>query len=118
MAGRSICISFYGKGLASNKSVLNVEPRWWNADDLCADSRFEKTNESGSYFDWDADLTVREFRELHEKFRPQATSGIYTGAHWQAIIQPKIQAIDEALAGALGKIVKIHVQVAEWESGF
>jgi hypothetical protein len=116
MAGKSITISFYGKGRPTGP-LLNVEPRWWDADDLCADSRFEMSNETGSYYDWSADLTVREFINLHEAFRPQATSGVYAAPDWQKIIQPRIKAIDDAVAGALGKIVKIEVRVAEWESG-
>jgi hypothetical protein len=116
MAGKSITITFHVKD-RSAKPVLNVEPRWWDADALCADPRFKMSNETGSYYDWSADLTVKEFRDLHEAFRPQATSGVYAAPDWQKIIQPKIKAMDYALAGAHGKISNIHVQVAEWESG-
>jgi hypothetical protein len=112
MAGQSINIRFYGQGLA-RKSVLDVEPRWWDAEDLCADAQFTKSHDSGSHFDWDAHLTVEEFIRLHERFRPRATSGVYARHDWQEIIRPRIQAIDGALAGTLGKISKINVRVAE-----
>ena len=75
------------------------------------------TNETGSYYDWSVDLTEDEFKAMHEAFRPQATSGVYGAADWQRVIQPQIQVIDGAMAGALGKISKINVTVFEWESG-
>jgi hypothetical protein len=50
------------------------------------------TNESGSYFDWSADLTLDEFREMHTAFRAQMTSGLYAAPDWQKVIQPTIQA--------------------------
>jgi hypothetical protein len=97
--------------------LCEIEPRWWDAEVLCADSRFTMSNETGSYFDWSADLTAAEVRDLHESFRPQAMSGLYGLPDWQKIIQPQLQAIDGALAGALGQIAKVSVQVFEWESG-
>ncbi len=113
MAGQSINICFYGQRVPP-RSILKVEPRWWDAANLCADSRFAKTSDSGSYLDLNAYLTVEEFIMIHEKFRPRSTAGVYTAQEWQVIIQPKLQAIDGALAGTLGKISQIHVQVAGW----
>jgi hypothetical protein len=54
---------------------------------------------------------------MHETFRAQTMSGLYAAPDWQKVIQPKIQAIDGALAGALGEISRINVHVSEWESG-
>jgi hypothetical protein len=116
MAAKSVTIRFYRVG-GSDEPALRVEPRWWDADELCADPRFTMTNETGSYFDWSADLTVAEFRAMHEDFRPLATSSFYEAPDWQEIIQPRMQVIDGALSGALGEIEKINVTVFEWESG-
>jgi hypothetical protein len=116
VAAKSVVVCFYALG-GSSGPELRIEPRWWDADILCADPRFAMTNETGSYFDWSADLTEDEFRALHEAFRSSATSGVYEDADWQRVIQPQIQVIDGAMAGALGKVAKVNVTVFEWESG-
>ena len=116
MAARSVVISFHTHG-GSSTPDLRIEPRWWDAATLCADPRFSMTNESRSYFDWSAYLTDGEFRALHEKFRPRATSGGYEAADRQRVIHPQLMVIDGALAGALGTITKAGVTVFEWESG-
>jgi hypothetical protein len=96
---------------------LRVEPRWWDADKLYADPRFTMISETGSYFDWSANLTVAEFLAMHDAFRPLATSSFYEAPDWQGIIQPRMQVIEGALAGALAEIEKINFTVFEWESG-
>jgi hypothetical protein len=116
MAAKSVNISFYGT-TSPSEPVLCIWARWWDPEVLCADPRFEMTNESGSYFDWSADLTLDEFREMHTAFRAQTTSGLYAAPDWQEVIQPTIQAIDSAISGGLGAISRINVQVSEWESG-
>ena len=116
MAAKSVIIRFYKVG-GSSEVALQIEPRWWDADELCKDPRFEMTNETGSYFDWSADLTAAEFRDMHEAFRPRATSRFYGAPDWQKIIQPQMQVIDGMVAGALGEISKVNVKVFEWESG-
>jgi hypothetical protein len=97
--------------------VLVIEPRWWDTEELRSNPKFSKSNETGSYFDWDADFTEAEFRLLHEHFRPLATLGRYADSDWQKRIQPQLHILDAALAGGLGTIAKIHVSVYEWESG-
>jgi hypothetical protein len=116
MAAKSVTISFYGTTDASD-AALCIWARWWDAEVLCADPRFTTTNETGSYFDWSADLSLVEFTNLHDMFRAKTMSGLYAAPDWQKVIQPKIQAIDGALAGALGEISRINVHVSEWESG-
>ena len=114
MGNHSITASFFGQRPAA-KALLSVEPRWWDADELCADSRFAKTHDCGSHFDWDVDLTVNEFCDLHEKFRRRAVSSIYAGPERRAIIRRHMEDIDGAIAGTLGTIAKIHVNIAVWQ---
>jgi hypothetical protein len=64
---------------------------------------------SGSYFDWTADLSSDEFREMHETFRAQTAYGMYAATDWQKVLQPKMQAIGDAMAGTLGEISRINV---------
>lgn len=100
-----------------DRCVFNVEPRWWDADALTEDPRFTRSNDTGSYPDWDADLTVDELRELHERFRAKASAGIYGFPEWQRRIAPVIAEIDSALAGEKGELSGSHVLVFTWDSG-
>lgn len=104
-------------GYVGDRCVLNVEPRWWDADTLTKDPRFTGSNDTGSYPDWDADLTVEELRELHERYRPKASSGIYGFPEWQRRIAPDVAAIDSVLAGEKGELSGFHVLVFTWDSG-
>ena len=113
MAAKSVRVTLYS--FPTSVAVLVIEPPWWNADLLCADARFTMSNETGSYYDWDADLNEEEFKEMHEKFRRDAQR--YASPGWQERIAPMMQALDGALEGALGPISKANVCVFEWESG-
>ena len=114
MAAKYVWIKLIGMG----GERLELEPRWWPEEVLCADPRFSQSNETGSYNDWDAKLSIAEFRELHERFRPEASKGIFADADWQAINQPQLQIIDLAINGALRSLDRAEVGVHEWESGF
>jgi hypothetical protein len=114
LAAISVVVTAHSIG---RDNVLTFEPRWWNPHELTKDRRFVRSNETGSYFDWKATLKEKEFIELHESFRADATGGIYNHPHWQARIQPLVQLIDLAIAGALGPLTRFDVQVFEWESG-
>lgn len=115
MAAKSVRIDFHTSGATA--PVLSLEPRWWDKEALRRDPRFVESNETGSYFDWDADLSLAEFRELHERFRPLANQGVFEYSGWQARIGPELEQIDAAVAGDLGPIRHVHVAVFEWESG-
>lgn len=115
MTARAVAIRMYA-GIRP-EPVLIVEPRWWSPAELCKDSRFKMSNETGSYYDWGATLTVEEFRELHERYRSDLKGGLYATSGWRAVIDPMVQVIDGALAGGVGTISHIEVTVFEWESG-
>lgn len=115
MSARSVIIKLYS-GIRLEPALI-VEPRWWNAEELCRDPRFVESNETGSYFDWEATLSIDEFKMLHERYRHAAQSGLFMLPDWQRVIGPMIQVLDAALAGGIGTITKIEVSVFEWESG-
>ncbi len=94
-----------------------MEPRWWDADQLRTDERFVKSNETGSYFDHDADLSVEEMREIHERFRKITSAGLYKHGQWREIIQPMLKELDEALYSGATDYSHFHIRVFEWESG-
>lgn len=114
MAGKYVWI----KLIAMSGERLELEPRWWPAEELCRDPRFTRTNETGSYFDWDAKLTPAEFQELHDRFLEATRGGLFADPGWQKVIAPKLQLIDLALAGGIGTIDRCEVGVHEWESGY
>jgi hypothetical protein len=116
VTAKSVVVTFRTVG-GSSEPDLRIEPRWWDPEVLCADSRFKMTNETGSYLDWTATLTKDEFRVINEAFRSRAVSGYYASPDWQRIIQPQAQIIDGALAGGLGQLASVTVTVFEWESG-
>jgi hypothetical protein len=98
--------------------TINFELKWWNTDFLKKDKRFIHTW-GGSYSDYVAELSVEEARELHEKFRLEAVSGVYGSDGWQEILQPVLNALDNAVSkGEESKSTHFRVTVAEWESGY
>lgn len=104
-------LNFYKVGALRPGLVL--EARWWDTDELCKDPRFIQSNDTGSYYDWDAELSVPDFQILHERYRVQMQTGLFAGDDWQKVIQPKMQMIEAALAGGLGTLSHIHVNVFE-----
>ena len=97
--------------------ILKMEPPWWNADQLSEDDRFVVSNDTGSYFDYDANVSVKEMRELHEEFRLAAVTGVYGCDGWQKVINPMIQRLDEALYSQPDVYSCFHITVFEWETG-
>ena len=110
----SVRIIGYSKEYRS--PILDLEPPWWPAEPLMEDSRFIEKFE-GSYYDYDADLTVEEMRALHLKFRVDATTGVYGSEAWQPQIRPILWELDEALSERAEEFSHFHVNVFEWESG-
>ena len=106
------------EGIAKKKGkvLLNMEPPWWDESNLINDERFVKSNEGG-YLDYDADVSLEEMREMHDRFRSAATRGVYACEEWQEIIQPMLREIEEALYIFGGLYSHFHINVFEWESG-
>jgi hypothetical protein len=97
--------------------LLRMEPPWWNVQLLRKDPRLTESNETGGYRDYDADLSLEEARELHERFKPAAMQGIYQYEGWQQIIQPMLIELDLAFSQRAAEFSHFHVCVFEWESG-
>jgi hypothetical protein len=94
-----------------------MEPQWWSAKQLENDERFVVSND-GSYFDYDADLSIEEMKELHEEFKKAAVADVVYGLdQWQEIINPKLELLDKALYSQSDDYSHFHVTVFEWESG-
>ncbi len=94
--------------------MLTLEPNWWDANKLKDEPRFKCEPEIQGYDDYIAKLTPAEFRELHERFRPDAFWPKGTeDNHYPAL--PLLDAIVDDLADDRHHFV---VTVFEWESGF
>ncbi len=96
--------------------AFETEPPWWPERELRQDARFQASAADG-YLDYDADLSVAATRELHERFRPAATQGVFAYSGWQAQIQPMLTALDRVLDVRASEFARFHVRVFEWESG-
>jgi hypothetical protein len=96
--------------------TFEMAPPWWPERELREDPRFRASISDG-YLDYDADLSVEETRDLHERFKGRATQGVYAFASWQAIIQPMIGELDRILAAPVAHRPRFHMCVFEWESG-
>jgi hypothetical protein len=105
-----------GFAVTTGEALLSCEPPWWNARRLARDPRFQESNDTGSYRDYDADLSIEEMRELHEKFRPITNSGIFGQNAWQEKIEPMIRQLYEALYLKPDRYSHFHIHLYEWET--
>ncbi len=103
---------------AGRNAEFRMEPPWWPVDILVGDPRFVMSTESGCYVDYDADLSAAEFRELHERFRPLASRGVFQFDDWQKIIVPMLENLDRLLESSEPGSPGFHVRVFSWESGY
>jgi hypothetical protein len=111
----SVRLTGYSK--QDGSALLCMEPPWWSVELLRKDPRFAESNETGGYLDYDADLSLEEALELHERFKPAATKGIYKYEGWQQSIQPMLIGLDLAFSKRATEFSHFHVCVFEWESG-
>ena len=110
-------VRIIGISKKTGKALLDMEPQWWRANQLEDDERFVMSND-GSYFDYDADLSIEEMKDLHEQFKRAAiTDTVYGSDQWQEIIQSKLELLDKALYSETDQYSHFHVTVFEWESG-
>ena len=107
------------QGIAKKKGkvLLSMEPSWWDTHKFINDDRFMESKEGG-YLDYDADVSIEEMREIHEKFRPEANRLISGSVEWQKVIQPKLKELDDALYSRADEYSHFYMNVFEWESGY
>ncbi len=67
--------------------------------------------------DYEAKLSVEEFQELHEHFKPYANEGLYKTEGWQKRIKEKMEALDSALKEDADEFSHFIVGLYEWSSG-
>ena len=106
-----------GYSKETKEPSFKMEPPWWSDRELREDSRFQASNAAGGYLDYDADLSVEDAREMHERFKPRATAGVYEYSGWQEIIRPMLHELDLVFGSRAHEFSHFHVGVFEWESG-
>ena len=94
--------------------MLRLDAYWLPTQELMKDERFIYSNDTGSYADYTALLSVEEFSELHEKYRPKLDSS----NRLPKITAATIAIIDNVMALVDNDHDVIRVTVYEWESGF
>lgn len=105
-----------GFSVDTGQASLNVEPPWWNARRLTCDPRFEESNLTGSYRDFNADLSADETRALNEEFRSDAQAGIVETQGSRNTKDSILQELDEALYSNPKRYSHFRVHVYEWET--
>ena len=58
---------------AHGSRAFSIEPHWWKIPELGKNVKFNwiRSNDTGSYLDNDADISIDEARILHEQFKPE-----------------------------------------------
>jgi hypothetical protein len=102
----SIALTAYAK---DGTKILSEDPYWWDKNALMEDPRFTCKNETGSYFDFFADLSYAEARALHEKYRPEANA-------W-GDKSPQLATLDALFARPASDFSRFRVLVYEWDTG-
>ena len=81
-----------------------IDARWWRSADLIADPRFKDVSKDLSYSDYEAVITVAEAKALAAKYSTKLD-------HLRAIEAD----LDAKLAD--GRVDRVRITIAEWESG-
>ena len=110
----AFAVRLIGYAKSNDSALVDIEPSWWDPHELMCDARFVQSNDTGSYFDYDADLSVAETRELHERFKPAASG---RGDKYQEAVRPMIERLDALFTSDESGLSHFHVRVFQWESG-
>ena len=88
--------------------LWEVEPYWWNADELMSDPRFKDVSKDASYFDYEAIAAVDDAKVLAAKYASKNTMDHFKGP---------IRDLDRYLANRDGRLTGVKITIFEWESG-
>ena len=111
----SVKIAGYSK--TDGRMLLQMEPGWWNAQELIQDKRFVESRRRGIYYDYRADLSVEEVRELNKKYQANAGSLQKLLCFRFRKLSLPCQKLNDALFKRGDRYSHFHVNVIEWDSG-
>ena len=136
----SLRLSGFGKN--GGKELFRIEPAWWPISEVRGLVQLDwvRTNETGSYFDEDADISLDVARKLHEHFKPGILELIafnvscveeamespdefhadYVASYskYVAELKGELHTIETALGANADSFAHFHLCIFEWESGF
>ena len=134
-------IRFSGVSKSDGSELFCIEPEWWVGSELGLNVSFKwsTSDDTGSYSDSDADISIDEARILHNQFRPKLKkliayntkclksymkdTGPYAAqlteeyAEYVAELQSHLMALDSVVGSDSEKYSHFHVRICEWESG-
>jgi hypothetical protein len=135
----SVRIDGFGR---NGKELLSMEPHWWDIAKLGERVNFNwiTSNDTGSYRDEDADISIDEAHILHDQFKPEllrliadarksvewyknsadgkASTALKEYSDYLEKLQSSLNTLDNAVGEGAGDFSHFHVCVFEWESGF
>jgi hypothetical protein len=110
-------VKITGYSETEGQMLMMMEPHWWDAEELVKDKRFVECDKRKFYRDYEADLSLDEVRELHERYKGNVT----TLQKFLCFRFKKLSSPCQKLYGALFRsdqnISHFHINVFEWESG-
>jgi hypothetical protein len=103
-------VQIVGYSRDTGQPAFEMIAEWWNAGGLMNDPRFKQAMQTSyAYLDYFADLSVKEVRVLHERFRAVAANTSY--------ISQKLTELDSVLNTRSDKFSHFQIRILEWESG-
>ncbi len=137
----SILFSGFKKG--KKKAAFHIEPHalWWDIAELlkAIAPNWVVTNETGSYEDEDADISLDEARKLHQLFKPKLLRLIEDGTEsieraktrtdkyaaqvladdttYVERLNAELETIESALGKDAGSFSHFHICIFEWDTG-
>jgi len=130
-----------GIGKNESKELFQIEPTYWTISEVrrLVTLNWVRTNETGSYSDDDADISIDEARKLHENFKPEILKKIaynvsclesYTNSTdehaanlaadystYVLQLEGELHTIETALGADADKFSHFHLCIFEWDSG-
>jgi len=94
-----------------------LELNWWDAYALKKDERFEYIPGYPGESDYVGELSRDELIEMHEGYKPKATSGVYVGGGWPETIEKKMKKLERVIYKDYDKYNHVYVVLFQWESG-
>ena len=106
-----------GYSRKDGRALMEIEPNWWDAQELMQDRRFAEPQQQGRFQHYHADLSLDEMRELHDRYKGNVT----TIQRWLCFrfkkLSPPCRELHHALHRRSRNYSHFHVNVFEWESG-
>jgi hypothetical protein len=134
-------VRFTGFRKSDGSEIFILEPSWWTEKEVkkLLTCRWIVSNDTGSYRDEDADISVEQARALHAHFAPaalhqiafnedcvrairldtdeNAASRLATYVNCVSALKREFDSVETAVGADCDQYSHFHVCIFEWESG-